>query len=415
MRTTAKQHIAGSASWLQVHLARWVLGSSIFCLCVASRCPCSQTNDNQLQEQMPWTVCVVDRSGSVGRHSSACVADGRPVIVYGDDQERRIRLAMAEVAAPGGRFDWAITVLDTLGEKADFPTVAQENGRLHLAYYCDGELRYASSEIADCQRADSWEVSVIDSAKETGWLPAIALSGGLPVISYYDLTEGDLMLASLTGPPTASEWSRLRVEEAAVSFHETVTFRLSVCAVREAIYVCYPRTPEGMQCELMLAVVKQGPDGLTLQRRIALDSSGNAGHYASMLVIEDRLGIAYYDQDSGHVCYTWAELAVNEDAGAWHTMTVDPGKRAGSTCSVGLISGVPAIAYFDLARLRLRIARATSAEPRSSDDWLREDVCEYRGLSGRSTTVFQLGSAPAIAYHIGEPENNLGFALRRAD
>jgi hypothetical protein len=126
-----------------------------------------------------------------------------------------------------------------------------------------------------------------------------------------------------------------------------------------------------------------------------VDTTGNVGTHASMAVANGNPAIAYYDATNGDLKYL---RATNSTGTSWGgaPVTVDSSGNVGEYASLVIVSGNPAIAYYDRTNTNLKYARANDASgatwgaPITVDNSIN-DV-------GHSISMAIVGSNPAIAY-----------------
>lgn len=127
------------------------------------------------------------------------------------------------------------------------------------------------------------------------------------------------------------------------------------------------------------------------------------GRYPSMVALASgRPGAAYFDSTNGDL--KWA-FATTDDGtgGAWTAVSVETAGTVGEYCSAALVSGNPAISYYDRSNGQLMFVRAASADGSS---WGAPVTVDDGGdgpggaeVSGTFTSLEIVNGNPAIAYH----------------
>lgn len=126
-----------------------------------------------------------------------------------------------------------------------------------------------------------------------------------------------------------------------------------------------------------------------------VDTTGNVGTHASMAVVNGNPAIAYYDTTNGDLKYL---RATNSTGTSWGgaPVTVDSSGNVGEYASLVVVSGNPAIAYYDRTNTNLKYARANDS---SGAIWGTPiTVDSSTNDVGHSISMAIVSSNPAIAY-----------------
>lgn len=159
-------------------------------------------------------------------------------------------------------------------------------------------------------------------------------------------------------------------------------------------------SPEGrVYCALIAAagqqfsVVQVGLNTETYDNLpIALDSVGGYGAWSSLLEVQGKPAIVYWDPDLDNLCFVSAQ---NECGSAWNTpVTVDFQGQTGHYPSAAIVDGNPAISYFDQTHFVLRYARADDP---AGTSWSGGITLTVSG-GGEFSSLSVVNGRPAISY-----------------
>ncbi|MCC7476908.1 hypothetical protein IT575_00495 [bacterium] len=219
--------------------------------------------------------------------------------------------------------------------------------------------------------------------------------------------------------------------------------------------------------DLFIAALSYDGDNINIEQLdLILDVTGGArdvnfsGGYTSMLLVQGRPAIAFYEQNADDLCYiragdpfgaTWGQSQIVdafEETGLFNSMQIVDGNPAiayhnttsdelryvrasdplgdswgspeilagsgsdimGEFCSLAVIDGRPAVSFNDNGSGTLRYVRANDA---TGDDWPASILLDNNGNCGVYTSLAVVSGSPAIAYRAGGPAD-LRF-IRAAD
>lgn len=289
---------------------------------------------------------IVDDGGTadVGQYASLVVVNGNPAISYYDLTNGDLRYVRATDASGT---TWGTPIAVDIGgpgpnDVGDSCSLAVVNGSPAISYHdaSNGNLKYVRAVDAN---GATWGTPItVDTggAADVGPLSSLAVVDGNPAISYYDMTNGDLKYVRATDASGAA-WG----------------------------------TP------------------------VIVDTGGadDVGRFTSLVVVNGRPAIGYYDATNGDAKYvratdtsgaTWGTPVIADDGG-----TTDVGEGT----SLAVISGHPALGYRDLANLRLKYVRATDVDGTA---WGAPVVADAGGTNdlGAFASLMEVNGNPAISY-----------------
>jgi hypothetical protein len=307
-----------------------------------------------------WPLADIPDGGGVGKYLSAAILNGLPAVSYYDEFNGDLKFAKGRILAPpNGPISWQRFTLDATGDAGLYTSlVVMSNGILAISYYdlLNGNLKFIR---ASNTTATVWYAPVtLDSAGDVGRFASMALVNGNPAIAYQDVSNGDLRyIRALDAGGT--NWG-------------------------------------------VPVIVDSGTNS----------SSQNVGQFASLAVVNGRPAVAYYYADLKRLSYVRANDA---NGGTWGTpIPIDPTPRTvnsgypyfttttqtenadrGRNATLRIISGRPAILYYDTTVTKLRYIHATDADGSSWGSPLELDSVPAVGLYG---TLVEVNGSPSVTY-----------------
>jgi len=141
-----------------------------------------------------------------------------------------------------------------------------------------------------------------------------------------------------------------------------------------------------------------------------VDTDGEVGYYASLVVVDGYPMIAYYDQAGGRLKFALANTRTPTSAADWTIYTIDGqgAQDAGRFAAMALVGGRPFIVYRNLTSNSLRFARALTPLPSAPDQWVLGAV-DNESFAGDFGSVGELNGRPMVAYY-NSSDQSLHFA-----
>ncbi|MEO1263226.1 MAG: T9SS type A sorting domain-containing protein [Bacteroidota bacterium] len=124
-----------------------------------------------------------------------------------------------------------------------------------------------------------------------------------------------------------------------------------------------------------------------------IDATGNVGWYVSMAIVSGNPAICYYDVSNGDLKYARATDSAGSFWGA--PITIDATGDVGQFNSMIIVNGNPAISYHDNGNGDLKYIRATDA---TGSSWGTPLTLESGTNLGLNTSLKIIGGVPAISY-----------------
>ncbi|WP_394840200.1 hypothetical protein LVJ94_25275 [Pendulispora rubella] len=304
-------------------------------------CPSGESCAGGACTRCAWNIASVDATTNVGASTSLEVdRDGAVHVSYWD--QARDALNYAHRPRDGA---WALAIVDGdhAGEQSSL-AVDDADGSVHIAYArARSELKMADS----AGRGRPWTTGVIDTIGSRGPFPSLAVSkSGALRLSYMRGTQGvaDGVLRYAERPKGAAAWALEVVDdEADINAGE---FSSLVIDPSDRTYIAYHVViPHDIR------VAERGGSGWLKQ---TVDATNNVGAYTSLAVDSaGTLHASYYDYSDGDLKY-----AFRTRDGNWQIRTVDTTDDVGRFSSIAVgASGDVHIAYYDSTHNQLKYAR----------------------------------------------------------
>jgi hypothetical protein len=334
-----------------------------------------------------WVIVTVDDADQVGWHSSLAVVNGTPAISYYDITYHNLKYAYSATSTGASQEDWSATVADGNSQLVgEYTSLAVVEGQPAISYYdsSNGALKYARSTGA----MDSWGRVTVDTgevSEDVGTYSSLAVVYGTPLITYYDSTNRNLKHAqSFTSTGTnAADWHAYIIDN-----NGDVGKFTSLAKVVDVAAVSY---------------YDDGNRDLKYKwfsnpAKVTVASAGLVGTGSSLAVVNGNPAISYYDASNANLMYAFSSTTQGTSPSDWQRVTVDDAGMVGKLTSLAVISGRPAITYWDESNTNLKFAWATTATGADPADW-RVTTVDRSGSVGVHTSLAAVDGKPAISYY----------------
>jgi len=345
------------------------------------------------------TPVVVDTGGGAlaGQYLSLAVVNGRPAISYqygGGNDLYYVRALDADGASWGTPVAVDTGGANTVGQ---YTSLAVIGGNPAIAYYdvTAADLKFVRATNAD---GTAWGSPVIVDGTTTsvGQYTSLAIINGNPAISYYDATNGDLKFARNDNADGSGAWTLTTVDTGGtnvVGQHTSLTVVLGNAAIS------YHDVTSG-DLKYARSLTLNG-NGAWAVNTVDTGGANNVGLYSSLRfnVPDDRPIISYYDNTSGDLKFARGSLP--DGAGTWTTITLETLNFPGQYTSLLLVSGNPAISYYEAGLANLKYVRATNTSGTLASDWgapITVAADTAVPVTGSYTSQAIVNGHPAIAY-----------------
>jgi hypothetical protein len=293
---------------------------------------------------MDWiTPKTLDDSSITGMYNSLAIVTSHPAIAYHDFSGKRLRYIRA-MDIVGEEWNPPVTV-DGSSNTGEWCSLAMVNGNPAISYYDidNSELRYVRS--TDTVGAD-WGLPVsVDNTDNTGQETFLAVVDGLPMISYRNGGAGELRVIRAIDA-IGSAWGPPQT----LSTDSNTGFSSSIAIVDgNPALAYYDGTDSALLYQRSLnATGTSWLDPLTLD-----GLTDDAGSYCSMFVIGGLPAIAYYKGIEGDLRFV---QALDSTGTSWSAPQVldDTSVVTGQYCSLYEIQGYGAVSYYDSSNDKLR-------------------------------------------------------------
>ena len=330
----------------------------------------------------------------VGENNSLCVVNGKPAISYhaktGGFYYRRAADASGANWSAGSVLVNSITATNPFS----LSNLSGEAGNPMLAFNTNvtTAIRLKRASHAD---GDAWDGTASTIASRATMEMSLAIVDGFPAVSFYDPINYDLVYVRATNAEGTAWGTAVTLDNGVSSDSRGRYSTLLVVEGRPA--VAYYNTLAG---ELMY-VRANDASGTSWPAPQVVDTDGNNGRHASMCLIDGRPAIGYQNWTNGNLRYVRA----NDAAGSsWGTpQTLDSGDDTGYNVSLASVNGVPAISYLTkkTGKSELRFINGLDTE---GNAWTVPQVLDEMttGTSPNDysrTSLAEVNGTPAISYY----------------
>ncbi len=373
---------------------RFFSTSLLVCFCLAAFSAGAQSFTGTPQTVRSQHSATVN---DVGENNSLCVINGKPAISYHAKGGGFYYIRAEDASGAGWSAAPVLVNSITHSNPVSLSNLSGEAGSPMLAFNTNvtTAIRLKRASHAD---GDAWADPVSTIASRATMEMSLAIVGGFPAVSFYDPINYDLVYVRATDAGGTTWDTPVTLDNGASSDSRGRYSTLLVVDGRPA--VAYYNTASG---ELMYVRANDasGADWPTPQ---VVDTDGNNGRFASMCIVDGKPAIAYQNWTNNNLRYVRA----NDAAGtSWGTpLTLDSGDDTGYGTSLAFINGVPVISYLTRksSSVELRLVRGSEAE--GSGAWTAPQVLDVMnatialtGFEYRRTSLAEVNGTPAISYY----------------
>jgi uncharacterized repeat protein (TIGR02543 family) len=335
---------------------------------------------------------IVDDGGGnrVGYFPSLQVVNGNPAIGYWDETNgdlNYVRATNADGTAWGGK-----VIVDNGGSNnvGPYPSLRVVGGNPAISYYdiTNADLKYVRATDAD---GTAWAVPVsVDVIGDMGQDTSLAVVNGNPAISYVDWNTGCGIKYVRANNGEGTGWG------ASVCVDAVTARNPSLQVVNGNPAISYMELITITDGDLKY-VRATDADGTAWAAPVSVDTAGDVGNNPSLQVVTGNPAISYWDNTNGDLKYM---RATDADGTAWAApVIVDNGgvNNVGQFSSLQVVDGNPAISYYDNTNGDLKYVRAIDAD---GTVWAAPVSVDTVGDVGHHYTSLQVVNGnPAIGYH----------------
>jgi hypothetical protein len=386
---------------------------------------------------------IIDQQGDVGRFSSLTVINGNPAISYYDGASQKLKYTrsqdvsgnvwpqssiLAELYYASGQYTSlqnvngspGISYYDNANKDLKFIRASDSSGiafwNIHLASDVPGESEFTSMKLINNNPAvsfydkalkelkyvraansigASWNEPVVaDTTTGSGEYNSLASVNGNPAISYYDDTNRDLKYVRAVDSDGATWGTPVTLDASG-----TVGMYTSLQVVNGNPAISYYKSSSVGSLKYIRAL---DANGNAWDTPITIESGGIVGLYSSLMVVNGKPAISYYDNTNGNLKYV---RALDADGLTWGAgITLDVTGNVGQYISLQIVNGNPAISYFDINNNDLKYVRAVDSD---GVVWNNSIAIDVPDNAGKYTSLQVINGKPAISYF-----DNTNFALK---
>ena len=354
-----------------------------------------------------WNVEEISPS-TVGQKTGLVVVDGRPAVVFWVlqvDPSHGFLLSYTRATDVEGSSWSAPVILATLdfGDNAT-PSLELVGGIPMYAYIGDnGDTDVAFLVTSKDALGAEWNdpAEIPTGTGTVQWLSFVEVNGK-PAIAFITSSALKFIMAATVD---GTSWNAPVTIESGI---QPGFISLAVVDGRPAI--CYQQRVSTNKDRLDF-VIAADADGSSWNEPVNIVQPTGAtslerkGYFPSLVVVDGRPAVAYYDVDpSRDLMFA---IAKTTNGSSWNDpVTVDSEGDAGNTASLAVVNGYPAIAYRGAELVKFVIATNVTGS-----SWAEPVVVDSEGIPGYSPTLAIVDGEPAISYTAYIAEN--GTRLQR--
>lgn len=331
-----------------------------------------------------WTVTTVISTGSVGSDASMAIVNGRPAISF---LTNGFQLSFAINSLADGTGTWTVTnglassILSNVGT-----SLAVIGGNPVIGIFTSSGPRLVRNAAADASGA--WtQINPRPgeaSTSSVGAYPSLLEVDGKPAMVCADSNTGDVRYLRNSTADASGTWTSTFVEDTGAIGNGSSTV---LVAGNPAIAYF-----DGRGEDLKFAR-NSAADGSGTWTITTVDATGSTGFAPSLKIIGGRPAISYFDDTNDDLKFAINSAA--DGSGTWTVTTIDATGSVGSQNSLFEVSGRPAVAYLDSTNSDLKYAINSAAD--GSGVWSFSTV---NTAGGSSPSLAVVGGLPAIAYGV---------------
>lgn len=340
----------------------------------------SASVDISVAAQPQWHILVVDSVGNVGSNCTLKIVDNYPAIAYYNRSNADLKYVRAD---DEWGLAWGAPLTVDAGNVHSPLSMTVVSGAPAISYDMGNALRFVRAQNA---QGSTWGTPVVvDSGNDVGESNSLAIVDGRPAISYFHRTYGDLRYVRSADALGLSWLTPITVDSAGMVGLAT---SLAIINSNPAI-AYYDESNHDLKY-----VRAANPNGSSWGTPMTLDSAGNVGRSTSLQTINGMPALSYYDQTNGLIKYVSASQ-LNGDTWLPSLSIASNIGFAGTSTSLAVIEGLPAVAYYEGGNGDLNLVSATDAVGSS---WNVPELVDGIGIVGGYASMLVIGDYPAIAY-----------------
>ena len=296
------------------------------------------------------TPVLVDTTANVGQYASLAVVNGTPAIAYYD--ATNFNLCYVRATNTTGTAWGAPVAVDSGGDVGQYASLVVVNGNPAIAYYDATNLDLKYVRATDISGATWGAPMTLDSTGNVGHGVSMAIVSSNPAIAYGDASGSSFPKYVRAANASGTVWnSPVTVSDTGTSERIVGQIRLAVASSNPAI-AFYDDTYGGLY--FVRATNADGSAWPTTHTRLVAPA-GATGNGLSLMVVSSNPAVSFYKND-GTLQYLRAD---NSTGTLWgNPVTVDGSGYVGAYTSMIMVNGRPAIAYYDAYAAEVKYLRA---------------------------------------------------------
>jgi hypothetical protein len=338
---------------------------------------------------------VVDSVGNVGQYSSLQLSGGNPVVSYHDSTSDDLKLATCTANCSTASPTWQVVTVHGAGQVGEWTSLQLNGANPVVSYYdnTNGDLKLATCTAGCASATPTWQIVTVDGGGDVGRYGSLQLNAGNPVISYHDATNLDLKLATCTAncATAAPTWQIVTVDSGG-NVGQGASLRLN----GGNPVISYWDLTNG-DLKLATCTASCATANPTWQI-VTVDSVGNVGQYSSLQLDGGNPVISYYDSTNADLKLATCTASCATATPTWQIVTVDSAGNVGSYNALELSGGNPIVSYRDNTNFDLKLATCTAGCATATPTW-HVGTVDSGGSVGLYTSLRLIGGNPVVSYY----------------
>lgn len=330
-----------------------------------------------------WGSDVQIESCPVSSFTCMAIVNSNPAIAYYDGTNKNMKYVRASDAS-GTTWNSSLT-FDVAGRQSTFNSITMVNGNPAKSFFDIEMQRYRYTRATNAS-GTAWSSPIAVGGAVTGgntYSNSLDVVNGYPALSYYRINPGADLVYVRANDANGTSWG---TEQVLVTSGSAGQYN-SLEVVNGNPAIAYY---DGTDLWYMRAT---DADGTTWGSPVTLDALGSVGLLCVLAVVNGNPAVAYYDQTNFNLKYV---RATDASGSTWGTpITIASTGNTGAYPSLAIVNGNPAIAFQDLTNGDLKYIRATDADGTA---WGSEVTVDATGSVGVMPSLVIVKGNPAISY-----------------
>lgn len=247
-----------------------------------------------------------------------------------------------------------------------------------------------------------WKTVTVDSANSVGFHSSLVETANGPAIAYYDDTNQDLLYAhsSTANGDSAADWSFVRVASAGNAGQYC---SLAMVKGNPAISYLWAINADENDMMYTRSSTSSGANASDWEFKEVDLLNASVGSFSSLAVISGHPAVSYYNIEDTDLMYARSNNDTGVGATVWTPVKIHQTPDTdfvGFGTSLAEIDGKPHIAYLEFFPYLLWYARSSTAEGDHTAEWDYYQLSEINGVTS-GVSLIENGGLPMVSFYDG--------------